>query len=79
MEEREQIGRWWNGSYGRLNRRDVWLWKTGTGWRVELSVGSLESGERESEDFTDEADARAFVQVALDAVDEQWRFLASGR
>lgn len=76
---KQQVGRWWNGSWGRLNRRDVWLWKTSTGWKVELSVGSLESGERESEDFVDEADARAFVQTALDTVDEQWRFLSGGR
>lgn len=68
----QQEGRWWNGSYGKLNRRDIWLWRTDSGWRVELSFGSLEDGERESEDFTDKEDAWAFVQTALETVHETW-------
>jgi hypothetical protein len=36
------IERWWNGRWGRLARRDIWL-KRSTTWRLEARQGDGDS------------------------------------
>jgi hypothetical protein len=31
---RELIERWWNGKWGTMGRRDIWVWRDGDTWRV---------------------------------------------
>lgn len=74
------VERWWNGTWGSLARRDVWLWRTADGgWRVELSLGGLDDGVREHEDFDDEAAARVFLDRALAQGGSGWRRLDTER
>jgi hypothetical protein len=37
------VGRWWNGRWGRLARRDVWL-RRRTVWEVEARQGENDDG-----------------------------------
>ena len=40
----ELVGRWWNGRFGRLARRDLWLKYDGDGhWKVEARQGDGDS------------------------------------
>ena len=56
----EQVARWWNGSYGRLSRRDVFL-RRGTVWEVEAREGGAEGRSRVFR-FDSEQEAVAFAQ-----------------
>ncbi|GGM26363.1 hypothetical protein GCM10011608_08840 [Micromonospora sonchi] len=56
----ELRGRWWNGSWGRMARRDIWLLFDGRLWRVRGRLGGDE-GREVSYDFTDEGPARTMV------------------
>jgi hypothetical protein len=38
----ELVERWWNGRFGRLARRDLWLYRSTT-WRVESREGDADS------------------------------------
>lgn len=63
------VGRWWDGSWATLWRRDVWLRTDGTNWRVEAREGT--KGEPWSRDFgPDETGARALVDEMLRRVEE---------
>ncbi|SIN22382.1 hypothetical protein SAMN04489832_4132 [Micromonospora cremea] len=53
-------GRWWNGSWGRIARRDIWLTSDGQVCRVRGRLGGDE-GQEVSYDFPDEASARAMA------------------
>lgn len=57
------MGRWWNGAWGRLARRDVELW-TGQMWRVVMREGGTGGSER-SHWFVSEDEARTFVRRCL--------------
>jgi hypothetical protein len=57
MERRKH---WWNGTWGRLARRDVYLYVDGNTWFVEGREGGAEGRSRWYE-FADE-------QTALDCV-----------
>ena len=59
----ELAGRWWNGSWSRRARRDIWLARDGDLWLVRARVG-----ERELRwpPFRDEWSARAWVDRLLD-------------
>ena len=59
-------GRWWNGGWGRLARRDVWLLRE-TRWTVVARQGDSETGRMIDWEFDDEDEARAMVQRLLDA------------
>lgn len=57
---------WWNGSWGRLARYDLWLkvWHgpTRDTWRVEAQRGGVDSKHFwASQDIAEEADARALL------------------
>ncbi|SIM58233.1 hypothetical protein [Micromonospora cremea] len=66
-------GRWWNGIWGRLGRRDVWLTRE-VRWKVVARAGDSENGRVLRWEFDTEADALAMVKRLL-AVDVggQWR------
>ncbi len=68
------VGHWWNGTWGRLARRDVYL-RSGQVWQVELRVGGAD-GRIKRWTFDNEPDARALVDRALAAVDTPWKELA---
>jgi len=39
----ELRGRWWNKSYGRMARKDLWLWQGGSTWTVGARHGDSDS------------------------------------
>ena len=69
----EIIGRWWNGVWGKLARRDIWLGRQ-TRWHVVARSGDAETGRVLRWDFTTEAEARAMVKRLTSPVGPgQWR------
>jgi hypothetical protein len=71
------LGRWWNGAWGRLARRDIWLLKQSR-WRVLARQGDSDTGRVLDWEFTTEEEARAMVQRLLDADGPgRWRELDS--
>jgi hypothetical protein len=69
----EIVGRWWNGSWGRLSRQDVFL-RAETVWEVEARRGGAEGRSRTWRFHTQE-EARAFVARCLEAGVGEWREL----
>lgn len=69
------VERWWNGRFGRMARRDVWLKRT---WRVEWRQGDGDSPVT-GKDFDDEQAARAWLRTVLARgkvhESDQWRDL----
>ncbi|WP_433299662.1 hypothetical protein ACQP2F_00410 [Actinoplanes sp. CA-030573] len=53
------LGRWWNGVWGRLARRDIWLTVS---YRVTARQGDTETGKVLCWDFDSEEDARAMIE-----------------
>ena len=60
------VGRWWNGAWGRLVRRDVWLLRD-TRWLVVARQGDADTGTVRDWDFATEDEARAMVDRLLKA------------
>jgi hypothetical protein len=56
----EVIARWWNGIWGRLARRDIWLVRQTT-WRVVARRGDVETGRVRHWDYDTEAEARVMI------------------
>lgn len=54
------LGRWWNGHWGRLARRDIWLSRT-VQWQVTARRGNSEVGQVLRWEFDDETAARTMV------------------
>ncbi|MEU1811703.1 hypothetical protein [Micromonospora aurantiaca (nom. illeg.)] len=77
MEE-EVAQRWWNGLWGRLSRRDVWLIRQ-TRWKVVARAGDTETGKKLlwTYDSRDEADAMVDRLLHADTAG-QWRELQGG-
>ena len=69
----ERRGHWWNGSWGRLARRDVLLYEDAGHWTVEAREGGAE-GRTVWREYDDEQSARDRV-AALVSVGEGWREL----
>jgi hypothetical protein len=69
------VGRWWNGKWGRLARRDIWLTRE-TVWHVRARAGDSETGRELHWSYATEAEARAMVDrlMRADRPDE-WRDL----
>jgi hypothetical protein len=61
----ELRGRWWNGRFGRLARRDIWLLTNGTAWRVEARAGDGDAGKWQH-DYADEERARSVVAAMME-------------
>jgi hypothetical protein len=70
MERRKH---WWNGTWGRLARRDVYLFEDGGKWRVEGREGGAE-GRSKWYDFDDEDAALDCVRGLLTGPGD-WREL----
>jgi hypothetical protein len=69
------VGRWWNGKWGRLVRRDIWLTRQ-TVWHVRARQGDGETGRELHWSYTSEAEARAMVERLMCAEHpEDWRDL----
>lgn len=62
----EPLGRWWNGIWGRLARRDIWLGRQ-TRWQVRARQGDSETGREMVWSFDNETDARAMVDRLMRA------------
>jgi hypothetical protein len=59
----ETVGKWWNGTWGRLARRDVFL-RVGTLWEVEAREGGADGRSRIWR-FLSEEEARAFAERCM--------------
>ncbi|MGV9764921.1 hypothetical protein [Micromonospora tulbaghiae] len=69
----EVVRRWWNGSWGRLARRDVWLVRQ-TRWKVVARAGDSETGKVLRWEFETEQEATGMVDRLLRAdTAGQWR------
>jgi hypothetical protein len=68
MERRKH---WWNGTWGRLVRRDLYLYEDGNRWTVEARVGGAEGRSRWFE-FDREDDAMECVRGLL-TESSDWR------
>jgi hypothetical protein len=66
------VGRWWNGRWGRLARRDIWL-RALTTWRVEVRQGDADTGTTKHWDFANEKAAREFVDRLILTGGDGWR------
>lgn len=70
------VERWWNGTWGRLARRDMWLIEDDAGWHVEARAGDGDAHRWRGPDCT-EAEARAGMAVMLERTGDQWQRLDS--
>ncbi|GIJ52459.1 hypothetical protein Val02_93450 [Virgisporangium aliadipatigenens] len=68
----ELLEKWWNGSWGRLARRDVLL-RVGAIWEVEVREGGADGHSRVWR-FPTEEEARAFAQQCM-TPSGKWRDL----
>ncbi|MFV2087988.1 hypothetical protein [Micromonospora sp. LOL_021] len=73
----EQRKHWWNGSWGRLARRDVFLRADADRWFVEARVGGAEGRSRFTEYDTEES-AYDAVRRLVDGPGT-WREVSDGR
>jgi hypothetical protein len=71
----EQRKHWWNGKWGRLTRKDVFLRVDGDRWYVEQRAGTVEPVRRFYE-FGNEDEAYDAVRALLAGSDE-WRELSA--
>jgi hypothetical protein len=71
------LGRSWNGRYGRLARRDIWLHREQT-WRVEARQGDGDSAVW-SHDYPTEAEARDAISGMINRTGgrNEWKQLPS--
>ena len=70
----ELVGRWWNGQWGRMGRRDVWL-RRRTTWEVEARQGEADDGKSQRWDFTDEETALDMVHRLMTTAGGEWKDL----
>ncbi|MEV5691528.1 hypothetical protein [Micromonospora globbae] len=69
---RAVVSRWWNGVWGRLTRRDVWLARE-VRWHVVARSGDSETGKVLRWEFDTEDDARQMIQRLMHADGGPWR------
>jgi hypothetical protein len=74
----EVVGHWWNGRWGRLARRDVWLHRDDDSWIVAARQGDGESNVWHSKPSS-EAQARTLVADLLARGGEHWTDLTTPR
>nr|WP_239542992.1 hypothetical protein [Micromonospora terminaliae] len=70
------VARWWNGTWGRLTRRDVWLARE-VRWHVVARAGDSEAGNVLRWEFDTEEDARQMVKRLVQADGGHWREMSS--
>lgn len=74
------VGKWWNGTWGRLARRDIWLKCDGDLWVVEARKGDGDSKVWRRQFPGDEAGARALVaELLLRPVPGEWQQMSTGQ
>jgi hypothetical protein len=71
----EQRKHWWNGKWGRIARKDVFLRVNGDTWHVEARAGGAEGVSQFSEH--DDEDAALEVVRALLTGPGNWRELST--
>lgn len=69
---KELVTRWWNGVWGRLTRRDVWLARE-VRWHVVARAGDSETGRVLRWEFDTEDEARRMVRRLVQADGSPWR------
>lgn len=72
----EQRKHWWNGKWGRLARRDIFLRTDGNQWLLEQRAGGAE-GVSQFYEIDGEDEAYDIVRALLAGPDE-WRELSVG-
>jgi hypothetical protein len=72
----EQRKHWWNGKWGRLVRRDVYLRTDGDRWHVEQRAGGAE-GVSQFYEYGSEDEAYDLVRALLAGPDDNWRELSA--
>ena len=70
----ETRGRWWNGHWGRLARRDIWLMYDGQHWRVRGRLGG-DDGRQVNYQFYEEWPAWTMVHRMMETSVGSWRDL----
>lgn len=78
-DKRRLVERHWNGNFGRLARRDIWLWEQDGRWTVEICVGGIDSGRLSEWSYDAESQARAMLRRCLETGGDGWRELPTGR
>jgi hypothetical protein len=76
----ERVEHWFNRRYG-VNRRDVYLLRTPSGWQVLGRAGGAD-GQEVVHYFDHETDARAALEQMLDAVPAElsnWAKMSASR
>ncbi|WP_328533121.1 hypothetical protein OG836_24480 [Micromonospora zamorensis] len=71
MEARD---RWWNGVWGRIGRRDIWLLSDGDRWVVRGRLGGDE-GHEVTHHFDNEDRARDLIKHMMALSAGTWRSL----
>src|SRR5262245_58684982 len=71
-------GHWWNGRWGRLARRDVFVRPADEGGQVELRRGG-EGGRSRSRTFASKTEAAGWVLTVLLETDGGWREVDASR
>ena len=66
------VGRWWNGQWGRLGRRDVWL-RRRVVWEVEARQGEADDGKSQRWEFTDDEAALTMVNSLMTSSPGEWK------
>ncbi len=68
------VERWWNGNWGRLNQRRIWLSTDGETWRVEARQGDGDARVW-SKDFVSELQARQLIREMKERAGGEWKQL----
>lgn len=63
------VGKWWNGRWGRLARRDIRL---SVRWEVEALSGGAD-GRAKRWEFDDEVKARSWVEHLMGTGGDGWK------
>ena len=69
------VGHWWNGTWGRLARRDVWLKTDGNRWWVEARQGDGDRQPWRGRPHLTEEAARQELAAMLARAGKKWRDL----
>ena len=67
------VEHWWNSTWGRLARKDVWLLTDGERWAVKVRIGSADEDRSVVLPFDCEEDARAELELLVDEREGRWR------
>jgi len=69
----ELVGKWWNGRWGKLARRDIWLYAH-KGWLVQARNGDSNTPKKEWHfPAAAEAEARAWVDRLIATGGDGWK------